>query len=226
MTPGLMLTSEGIDQLATALSAAQGELKDAEKTSENKFAGYKYADLAEILQTARPILAKHGLAVIQGVAYDNGHVHVTTRLVHSTGQFAESMVSIPVGKLGKDGNLSKPDAQQVGSAATYGRKYGFTAMVGMAQDDDDGEAASEQPTPRKRETGSNTRTQGPVAQGSLDLGPVAKAMITRFETATDAEMKVLTEEWASLTPVEQTQVLPAAKAARARLDGAKTQAPK
>lgn len=211
MNVGLMLSSDAIDQLATALSAAQGELQDADRTSENPHLKSKYADLAEILQTARPVLSKFGLSVAQGVAFDEGKVHVTTRLMHKSGQYLESTVAIPV---------PKSDAQGVGAATTYGRKYGFTAMVGMSQDDDDGESIkSSQPVKRRpTETGTSTQTQV--------LGPISLAMIARFNAVkVDADMNALVEEYGSLTPVEQTQVLPAAKAARARLEGVKTTQP-
>lgn len=220
MTPGLMFTSDAINELATSLAAAQGEIKDASKDSLNPHLKSKYADLAEVLQTARPTLSKHGLSVVQGVAFDNGQVHVTTRLLHKSGQFVESMISIPV---------AKADAQGVGAATTYGRRYGLAAMIGISQDDDDGEsikAPQRKPRESNAGTGSTPQTQGPLNGRLLDPGPVAQAMIERFNSiqtsAGEPLMKALTEEYASLTPVEQNQVLPAAKAARARLEGAKS----
>lgn len=215
----MMLTSDLLDELATALSLAQGEIKDADKSSVNPHLKSKYADLAEVLQTARPVLSKHGLSVVQGVSYSDKQVHVKTRLLHKSGQFIEDMISIPI---------VKEDAQGVGSGTTYGRRYGFAAIVGMSQDDDDGESIKAGQR-KPREGGSSTQTQGPENPTRQDLGPVAQAMIARFNTiaqgepATNAEagMKILTAEYASLTPVEQTQVLPAAKAARNRLEAAK-----
>jgi hypothetical protein len=216
-----LLTSNDLDQLATALSAAQGEIKDADKNALNPHLKSKYADLAEVLQTVRPVLSAHGLAVVQGVAYDPGLVHVTTRLLHKSGQYIESTISIPIAKM---------DAQGVGMGTTYGRRYGLAAVIGISQDDDDGESVKA-PVKRPKETGSSDKTQGPV----LDPGPVAVAMIARFDNVTkrgttytkesillwDTEMKTLTAEFVSLTPVEQAQVLPAAKAARIRLEEAK-----
>lgn len=223
MQVGLMLTSENLDQLATALSAAQGEIKDASKDSVNPHLKSKYADLAEVLQTARPILSKFGLSIIQGVAYDDGQVRVTSRLLHKSGQWVESMISIPV---------VKQDAQGIGSATTYGRRYGGSALIGISQDDDDGESVKAAQARKKQEPGSGTQNQVPENQPrlALVLGPVAQAMVAKFNLVGLGEhpvgdellMKQLTEEYSSLTPVEQTQVLPAAKAARNRLEAAKT----
>ena len=48
--------------------------------------------------------------------------------MHSSGQWIRSKVKLP---------LAKVDAQGVGSAITYGRRYGLSSMVGIAQFDDD-----------------------------------------------------------------------------------------
>ena len=53
----------------------------------------------------------------------------------------------------------KDDPQGLGSAITYGRRYGLAAIVGVAPEDDDGNAAS-QPAPKsatKPQTTTNTR---------------------------------------------------------------------
>ena len=50
--------------------------------------------------------------------------------MHESGQWLKSEIRIPL--------TNKKDAQEIGSACTYGRRYGLTAMVGLAQIDDDG----------------------------------------------------------------------------------------
>ena len=62
-----------------------------------------------------------------------GAVCVTTTLMHSSGQWLRSKVKLP---------LSKKDAQGVGAAITYGRRYGLSAIVGIAQYDDDAQSIS------------------------------------------------------------------------------------
>jgi len=91
-----MRTSETINELATALSVAQGELQDADKASEGY--GYKYADLAQVLQIARPILSKHGLSVVQLPHNEDGGIALTTRLMHKSGEWLEETLVMPAEK--------------------------------------------------------------------------------------------------------------------------------
>lgn len=133
-----MLTSETIAELACALAAAQGEVENATKNSANPHFRSKYADLAEIINTVRPVFSKHGLAVIQSPSYDGGIVSVTTLLTHKSGQWIRDVASAPASKL---------DAQGIGSATTYLRRYSLAAFAGIAQEDDDGNAASAKPAP-------------------------------------------------------------------------------
>lgn len=202
------LQSENIKELATALSGAQGELTEAGKTSFNPGFKSKYADLAEVIQTIRPVAAKFGLSYVQGLSYQDGLVGVTTRLMHTSGQYLESHLDLPI---------AKKDPQGVGGGATYGRRYALAAMLGIAQDDDDGNDASTKPkTVKPKETGSTPQTQGPSDKAVL--------LVSRFGLigpGSNDEMKTLTSEYSTLTPAEQTYVLPAAKAARTRLEAVK-----
>ena len=51
-----MNKSDSIASLAAALAKAQGEMENASKNSQNPHFKSKYADLAEILNTVRPVL--------------------------------------------------------------------------------------------------------------------------------------------------------------------------
>jgi hypothetical protein len=133
-----MKLSEQIDQLAAALSAAQGEIEDAVKSNTNPHFKSKYADLAENLSKIRPVASKHGLAFSQCPAMRDGKAVVETILMHKSGQYIIYEPSEAV--------LGKNDAQGVGSATTYLRRYSIAAVFGIAQDDEDGNEASK-PTP-------------------------------------------------------------------------------
>jgi len=118
--------------LYTALSKLQGEMQFAKAESSNPFFKSKYADLATIIKTARPHLAKHGLCVIQTLSTNGDKMYLHTRLGHSSGQSIESVVPItPV----------KNDIQSIGSYITYMRRYSYSCIVGIAtgEGDDDGE---------------------------------------------------------------------------------------
>lgn len=131
-----MEKSEQINELAAALSKAQGEMRNAGKNADNPYFKSKYADLGEILNTAKEPLAKYGLAITQ--LYDgmsSKDISVTTMLMHSSGQYIANTGNYPA---------TKQDIQGVGSAITYARRYSLAAMLGLAQEDDDGNAACQQ----------------------------------------------------------------------------------
>ncbi len=123
-----MIKSDSIAALSASLAKAQGELENASKNANNPHFKSRYADLAELLNTVRPVLSKHGLAVIQMPSFDSGVASVETLLTHSSGEYVSSTCSAPV---------TKQDAQGVGSAITYLRRYSLAAFCGIAQEDDD-----------------------------------------------------------------------------------------
>jgi hypothetical protein len=128
-----MQTSEGINDLAAALAKAQGEITGALKDSANPFFKSKYADLASCWDACRAPLSKNGLSIVQGLNVTEGHLYLQTRLMHATGQWISSTTPV----------TPKDDTPQgMGSALTYARRYALTAMVGVAQVDDDANAAS------------------------------------------------------------------------------------
>jgi hypothetical protein len=133
-----MTRSETINELATALSKAQGKMAGAKKDSENPHFRSKYADLASVWEACRDALTASGLSVVQSPrllsAGENVWlVEVETTLLHSSGQFLADTMAVPV---------SKVDAQGVGSATTYARRYALSAFVGVAPEDDDANEAS------------------------------------------------------------------------------------
>jgi hypothetical protein len=128
-----MMQSETVGALAGALAKAQGEMENATKNAKNPHFKSNYADLAEILNTARPVLARHGIAVIQSPSYEGGEVQLETTLMHTSGEWIRGIASAPA---------TKQDPQGIGSAVTYLRRYSLAAFVGIAQEDDDGQAAS------------------------------------------------------------------------------------
>jgi hypothetical protein len=125
--------SESTKEIAAALAKAQGVIKGAAKDRLNPHFKRAYADLASVWDACRAPLAANGIAVIQGVEADGGTVRVETMLAHASGEWMASTLTL----------LATPATPQgVGSALTYGRRYGLAAMVGIAPEDDDGNAAS------------------------------------------------------------------------------------
>ena len=130
----MMTTSEQINELATALSQCQGQLGGAEKGADNPFFNSKYADITAVLKAIKEPLANNGLSFVQTPIHNENEAGVTTRLMHSSGQWMESTLWLPVGK---------PDAQGVGAAITYARRYALQSILGVPAADDDGNAISE-----------------------------------------------------------------------------------
>jgi hypothetical protein len=134
-----MARSQEINELAAALVAAQAEFSAVPKGSNNPFFKSKYAALPDVVASASPVLAKHGLAVTQGISLtegiNGGFVDtLTTSVIHKSGQFIEDTMLL---------HLPKNDPQGQGSAVTYARRYAYMAILGLvADDDDDGNAAS------------------------------------------------------------------------------------
>lgn len=136
-----MKTSEKLGELSTALAKAQADLRHPAKNRTAKILSakgnysYKYADLADVLDCIRAPFSKNGLAIAQTVATENAGVVVTTRLLHSSGEWIEDALWM---RLGDD----RP--QTLGSIITYLRRYSLGALAGIAPDDDeDGEIAQQ-----------------------------------------------------------------------------------
>lgn len=134
--------SPDIAALAAALAKAQGEMEGAAKGSLNPHFKNKYADLASIWDACRGPLSKNGLSILQPVSADGARVTVSTILAHSSGQWISESLTM---------TAQQNTPQGVGSAITYGRRYGLAAMVGIAPEDDDGNAASARPTRQQQE---------------------------------------------------------------------------
>lgn len=126
-----MRTSEQINEVAAALAKAQAVIKGAVKDSVNPHFRNRYADLASVWDACRGPITAHGLSVVQTLGTDAAGVRITTMLLHSSGQWIADDLIMPAGNT----------PQTAGSAITYGRRYALAAIVGVAPEDDDAEAA-------------------------------------------------------------------------------------
>ena len=120
--------------LFTALIKAQSEMGSAVKDSKNPHFRSRYASLAAVIDAVIPVLNANGVGVLQLPSIEGSEVRLTTILMHSSGQRLSSTVGAPLGK--------KQDAQAVGSAITYLRRYSLQSIMGLPVEDDDGNAAS------------------------------------------------------------------------------------
>lgn len=144
-----MLThSESVAKIAAALVRVAGEIENPTKNAQNPHFRNTYADLAEIVNTSRPVLTKHGLTLVQCPGMEDDRVTVDSLLLHESGEWIRGVAASPI---------PKADPQGVGSATTYLRRYSHAALLGLAQEDDDAETASQTRNPTTGERHSPVR---------------------------------------------------------------------
>jgi hypothetical protein len=126
--------SESIAELAKALCKTQATVEAVKKDANNPFFKSKYADLASVWAAIREALTSNGLSVLQEPASKDNRVQITTTLMHISGEYIRSTLEVVA---------VKQDPQGIGSAITYARRYALGSIIGIAPEDDDGNAASQ-----------------------------------------------------------------------------------
>lgn len=140
-----------MENLAKALAKAQAEFTTVPQSGFNPHFKNKFSTFQDHVNAARPILAKHGLSISQmpNLLGESERFVLTTILMHESGESIASNQPI---------FAMKQDAQSMGSAITYAKRYAYGAVLGMASGDfeDDGNAATapakaapDEPTPAK-----------------------------------------------------------------------------
>lgn len=122
--------------LYTALAKAQAEMSNVIKDSANPHFRSKFASLAAVRDVVIPALSAQGISIVQMPGNtEDGRVSIRTMLLHESGTLDCGSVATTVTVRG--GN----EAQALGSALTYLRRYALSAIAGVAQEDDDGNAS-------------------------------------------------------------------------------------
>lgn len=187
-----MRTSETINELATALAAAQGEMSNALLNKVNPHFRNRYADLAAVREATIPVLSKHKLALVQFTGFDgDGTFMLTTRLLHSSGQWLESTYPLPMA----------PDKPQImGSAQTYARRYSWAGICGIASEEDDDANATQDSKP----VGNGVRKSSAAAKRDGDWGRLLHEMTDAqsavslqrlWDSYRDTEYKTWNQDW-------------------------------
>lgn len=148
--------STDLNELFTALSKAQSDIKVAVKDSSNPFFKSKYANLQSVIEASRGALCANGLSIIQQITpNEKGQDCLVTVLGHTSGQWISSEMKIAP---------TKPDVQSFGSYITYLRRYCYTALVGVydGTEDDDAEESMAKYNVSSRSTAINP--ENPISQ--------------------------------------------------------------
>jgi hypothetical protein len=194
-----MRRSDTLGKLFGALAKAQGEMQPAEKDSVNEFFSTnakpaRYASLGSVWKSCRGPLAKHGLCVIQVTRGLKTAIEVETTLGHESGEWIAETLRMPavvVDRYGKE--IFSP--QTMKSAGTYAKRTSLEGVAGVAaEDDDDGQAASEQ-----AEQGQASRTEHRPAVPS-GMSPEEWDQVKAFRQSLDDEVTTLLQMNAEALP--------------------------
>lgn len=182
-----MKTSDSINEIAEALSKAQSEMTGAVKSSKNPFFKTNYSDLSSVCEAISAPFANNSLSFVQSPEFCEHHIQVVTRIMHSSGQWIEGVVTLPP---------TKNDAQGYGSAITYGRRYGLQAMAGVPSIDDDGQGAAQHKqtlTPQDKDTWHRA-VEHYIKAGNLDAVLASRDISPEDQAAIASQAKALQYE--------------------------------
>ncbi len=128
------MKSDSIKDLTAALAKAQLAFKPIKRTEKVDYATtggrkkYTYAPLDEIIEAAKEALSTNGLVITQSTYLQAGNTILETLLLHSSGEWLSGELYV--------GKQDQPP-QSEGSSLTYKRRYGMSAILGVASEEDD-----------------------------------------------------------------------------------------
>lgn len=133
--------SQKIDQFCAAFNEAQGEMGLIKKTDHGH--RHKYANIDTVLEVVLPVLNKHGINFHQmPITKTDGGERLMTILTHVSGQYISfgslKIIHVP------------DDVQSLGGGITYTRRYACVSVLGLGQEDDDGERQKSDYEEKKR----------------------------------------------------------------------------
>lgn len=141
------------DDLLKAVTAVQAELTPVTRDTRNDFLKYNYASLTSIMDTLKPLLREHNLAIIQVPTLDETEsgrmvVVLETTIIWDSIQSLIFETRLP---------LAKADAQAFGSTVTYARRYAMLSFWDMVSEDDDGNATNSKYVANKKTEKENAQ---------------------------------------------------------------------
>lgn len=180
-------------ELYKALALAQADADNATKGSVNPHLKNRYADLGAVLEAAKPVLARHGLAVVTLPATSEGQdAAFVTTLYHASGEHVSTSLTIPYG--------AKRDAQGLGGMLTYARRYCLSAWLNMWAEDDDGESA----VGRTGKPASVTPAPGRTVKELVEALTNAPSVAALDSLLPECQPYRDTKDWASIAAVAKS----------------------
>lgn len=174
-----MEKSESTKNVFSAFVQAQSEFRTLPKDKSGY--GYKYTDLDTVINTVRPILAKHGLAFTQ---IEDGDT-LETFIVHKeSGEYFGGSAKLPEIALSSKTN----EAQNLGAAMTYMRRYGLCSILGISSDEDVDSAI---PSKTQEQKAQNQERKESVEGPQKGKPEVEKKRLAGGETTEEEKKKLL-----------------------------------
>jgi len=182
--------------IAAAIVKAQRAFGPALKDKSNPAFRSKYADLGACIDAVQDALNSNGIALLQQTREDATGVTVETILLHESGEsWSSGPLHVPA---------AKQDPQGYGSALTYARRYSLMAACGIAPEDDDGNAASQQRQPANQPSAKASpadEIRAGIKRGDASgaacylAGLAAKELDAIWQKLTAAEQDQLSAAW-------------------------------
>lgn len=175
-----------------ALAMAQAEVENATKNAQNPHLKNKYANLEGVLEVAKPVLAKYGLAVVTvpGPMDEQGMQAFESTLSWEADDGTEDEKSFSFTM-----PLQKKDPQGVGSAITYARRYALACWMNITQEDDDGNAASKPRAPKPAPEPSNVLGMWETAIANAKTTAELKTLRTKMDRLPEDARLRLSPAW-------------------------------
>lgn len=169
-----MKMSEGTDKIFAAFAKVQGSIQQPAKNGQSHFGAYVTLD--DVVKSIHAAEGDTGISFMQNVVTSDKGVEVSTIITHSSGQWVMfDPIIMPLGKR---------DAQAVGSAETYGRRYALSAAFGIVSDqDDDGEGAMPQQGQQQQYHRQQSRTRTSTNQQQQRQAPPKKTNKQKIDEA-------------------------------------------
>jgi len=150
----------------------QQELK-APKNQTNSFGKYKYRTVEGILELAKPILAKHDLAIFLSdelvLIGDRYYVKATATL--SDGEHMHSVTAFARETLSKKG---MDDSQVTGSTSSYSRKYALCGLLAIDSGEKDADDRGEEQVNEVKLSIESCETKDELTKLYKSLSPSAQ----------------------------------------------------
>jgi hypothetical protein len=125
--------------LAQAMLDFRVNVDSVTKDSTNPYFNSGYTSYNAVRETINPTLDMLGIVVIQAPMILEGIDVLNTKvyMAHNPSDFICSNIRLL---------MPKNDMQQLGGAITYAKRYSLVSLFGLAEEDDDGNKASEHPS--------------------------------------------------------------------------------